>query len=230
MMVRYVIIDNHKYAVASSTYERRWARMFNMLLSTIGIRLNFIDRGPGIRTYSMTLILNDWSTDSLMYQDGITESLDQQRVNLERSYEKIATTINFYDPFGEPPNVHGYTPSGVSFSGTTLSIDSTLARVSGKLNSPMYYVIYPAGMALGTALQTNQYETTLLTAGKGSTSITVLRNQGGVQQAWPPNSEVAVVVGVFFIDLTEAIPIYSTVQHPYVLMQIQLTESTENIG
>jgi hypothetical protein len=230
MMTRYVIIDNHKYAVASATYERRWARMFNMLLSTIGIRLNFIDRGPGIRTYSMSLILNNWSPDSLPYQDGITQTLDEQRKTLETSYEKIATTINFYDPFGEPPNVHGNTTADLTLGGTVIDIDSTLARVSGSLSSPLYYVLFPAGMALGTALQTNQYETVLTVSGGGTQTLTVIRNQGGVQRAWPSGSNIAVVIGVFFTDLTEAIPVYSTVQHPYVVMQIQLTESTQNIG
>lgn len=142
-MYRYVKIDGHKYAVASATYLRRWARMFSALINTVGIHLNFIDRGPGIRIYSLTLILNTWPSDSLLYADGITETLDQQRTNLETSYSLIAKSLEFIDPFGNPPS-----------------------------------------------------------AGKG----------------------------VFFTNLNEIIPAYSTVQHPYVLMEVELTESTQIVG
>jgi hypothetical protein len=117
--------------------------MFSALINTVGIHLNFIDRGPGIRIYSLTLILNTWPSDSLLYADGITETLDQQRTNLETSYSLIAKSLEFIDPFGNPPS-----------------------------------------------------------AGKG----------------------------VFFTNLNEIIPAYSTVQHPYVLMEVELTESTQIVG
>jgi len=143
MMYRYVVIDGHKYAVASATYVRRWARLFSALINTVGIHLNFIDRGPGIRVYSFTLILTNWKPDSLPYKDGITQTLDQQRQNLEASYAKIAKSLQFLDPFGEPPS-----------------------------------------------------------ASKG----------------------------VFFTNLNEIIPNYSTVEDPYVLMEVELTESTQVIG
>src|SRR3989338_6240409 len=102
-MNRFVIIDGHKYAVAQGTYMRRWIRQFQALINTVGVRLNFVDRGPGLKVYGMTLILANWPTDSLMFTDGITETLDQQRLNLEVSYGKITTSLQFIDPFNEPP-------------------------------------------------------------------------------------------------------------------------------
>lgn len=140
-MRRYVIIDGKKYAITAGTYIRRWVRAFSSQLA-VNLRLNFVDRGPGIRTYSMTLMLTSWPTTSLPYQDGITETVDQQRLNLEASYAKIATPIQFVDPFGASP--------GPSAS-----------------------------------------------------------------------------YGVYFTNLSEIIPNYATVQKPYVLMEIELTEATQ---
>ncbi len=103
-MNRYVTIDGFKYVVSSGTYIRKWMRSFTSELAANIIRLNFVDRGPGIRTYSMTLILNTWATTSDVYQDGVTQTVDQQISNLEASYAKIATSVQFYDPFGNPPS------------------------------------------------------------------------------------------------------------------------------
>lgn len=141
-MNRFITIDGFKYAIAKDTYIRRWTRAFSSQLAASIIRLNFVDRGPGIRTYSMTLILADWATDSQPFQDGITQTLDQQRSNLETSYLKIATPLQFIDPFGEVPGLGG----------------------------------------------------------------------------------------VYFTNLNEIIPAYATVQKPYVLMELELTEATQVIA
>lgn len=141
-MRRYVVIDGFKYAVVSGTYIRRWTRSFSTQLAASIIRLNFVDRGPGIRVYSMTLQLADWATDSDVYTDGVTQTLDQQRNNLEASYAKISTPIAFEDPFGEIP-------------------------------------------------------------GAG---------------------------GVYFTNLNQVIPAYSTVQKPFLLMEVELTEATQVVA
>jgi hypothetical protein len=97
------VLDGHKYVVASNTYNRKWQRAFSSQLAGNIIRLNFIDRGPGIRVYDMTLILATWAPGSQPYLDGITQTWDQQVQNLEASYSQIATVLSFTDPMGEQP-------------------------------------------------------------------------------------------------------------------------------
>lgn len=100
---RYVVIDGNKYVVAAGTYVRKWARAFSSQLAGNIIRLNFVDRGPGIRVYDMTLILQTWPPNSQPYLDGVTQSWDTQLTNLEASYGKVATVISFQDPLGQSP-------------------------------------------------------------------------------------------------------------------------------
>lgn len=142
-MNRYVTIDGFKYVVATGTYIRKWTRAFSSQLAANIIRLNFVDRGPGIRTYSMTIICTDWATNSLVYQDGVTQTLLQQITNLEASYAKIAKSLQFLDAFGNPPSAS---------------------------------------------------------------------------------------VGVYFTNLNQIIPNYATVQKPYVLYEVELTESTQVVA
>lgn len=106
-MNRYITLDGKKYAVEMGSYTRRWARSFSSDLVASIVRLNFVDRGPGLRVYTMALLLNSWDTDTDIYTDGVTETLDQQRANLETSYGKISTPIQFIDPFGEVPGAGG---------------------------------------------------------------------------------------------------------------------------
>lgn len=100
---RYVTIDGNKYPVAQDSYIRKWARSFSSQLAGNIIRLNFVDRGPGIRVYDMTLILQTWPANSTPYKDGITATWDTQLQNLEASYGKIATVLSFVDVFGQSP-------------------------------------------------------------------------------------------------------------------------------
>ena len=51
----FVIIDGFKYAVQQGTYKRNWKRQFTATLAANLVELNFIDRGPGIKTYDFTL-------------------------------------------------------------------------------------------------------------------------------------------------------------------------------
>lgn len=53
----------------------------------------------------MTLLLNTWPANSPLYQAGITQTAVQQMANLEASYSKVATSIQFLDAFGNPPSV-----------------------------------------------------------------------------------------------------------------------------
>ena len=104
---RYINLDGNLYPVATGTYTRKWTRSFSSQLAGNTIRLNFIDRGPGIRVYDMTLILQTWKPGSTPYNDGITATWDQQVQNLEASYQKIATVLAFVDPFGQVPAAVG---------------------------------------------------------------------------------------------------------------------------
>lgn len=103
---RYITIDGNKYVVAQGTYIRKWTRAFSSQLAGNIIRLNFVDRGPGIRVYSATLILRTWLPGSQPFIDGITSSWDTQLANLEASYGKVATVISFVDPFGQSPGAN----------------------------------------------------------------------------------------------------------------------------
>jgi hypothetical protein len=95
-----------KYAVLSDSYLRDWVRAFTSQLSAANIiRLNYIDRGPGIRKYTMTLVLNTWDSSSLPYKAGVTQTVDQQIASLEATYGKVATSLYYVDPFGNRPTL-----------------------------------------------------------------------------------------------------------------------------
>lgn len=117
-------LDGHYYAVMTDTYTRSWQRQFTWSISAATIQVNFVDRGPGIRKYNMSVLLCDWATTSAPYLAGVTESVDTQRSNLEASYQKIATALSFTDPFGNRPLVPGSstTPTGVFFTNLVQSI------------------------------------------------------------------------------------------------------------
>lgn len=101
---RYVNIDNNLYVVAADSYLMKWSRAFSSQLAGNIIRLNFIDRGVGIRVYDMTLILKTWKVGSQPYNDGITLPWDTQLQNLEASWKLQAAILHFVDPFGRSPN------------------------------------------------------------------------------------------------------------------------------
>lgn len=119
-MYTYVILDGNKYVVAMNTYTRKWQRAFSSQLAGNIIRLNFIDRGPGIRVYDMTLILATWAPGSAPYQAGITQTWDVQEQNLEASYGKTATVLQFVDPMGLSPGANAN--YGVFFTNFNLII------------------------------------------------------------------------------------------------------------
>ena len=113
-MNSYVTIDGFKYAVMSGTYIRKWQRSYTSELSSNLTRINFVDRGPGLAIYSMSLTLNTWAPGSLPYESGITQDVLTQMSNLQASYQKISTPIQFLDIFGNTPPSGPYT--GVFFT------------------------------------------------------------------------------------------------------------------
>lgn len=96
----YISLDGNLYPVSADTYSQKWTRAFSSQLAGNIVRLNFIDRGPGIRVYDMGLILKTWESTSLPYKNGITAPWDTQLQNLENSYSQIAKVLSFQDPFG----------------------------------------------------------------------------------------------------------------------------------
>jgi hypothetical protein len=119
-MYTYVILDGNKYVVAMNTYTRKWQRAFSSQLAGNIIRLNFIDRGPGIRVYDMTFILATWAPGSVPYLAGVTQTWDVQEQNLEASYGKVATPLQFVDPMGLSPGANAN--YGVYFTNFNLII------------------------------------------------------------------------------------------------------------
>lgn len=115
-LYRYIILDGKKYPIASDSYVMKWSRAFSSQLAGNIVRLNFVDRGPGIRVYDMTLILETWAPGSQPYVDGITDAWDVQLQALEASYGKIAKVLQFKDPFGRSPDSSIATNGGVFFT------------------------------------------------------------------------------------------------------------------
>lgn len=100
MINPYITLDGNKYAIVAGSYNRQWVRSFTSYLAANIVRLNFIDKGPGVRTYSMQLYLAPWQTGSLPQVNGVNTSPETQMTQLETTYAKIATPVSFIDPFG----------------------------------------------------------------------------------------------------------------------------------
>jgi len=104
-----IYLDGYYYAVESGSYIRNWKRQSEFSITAVTTRVQWTDRGPGVRSYNMVLLVQDWATNSLPYKQGVTQTFAQQVTNLEASYNKRATKLTFYDPFGNRPydNVAG---------------------------------------------------------------------------------------------------------------------------
>ena len=61
---RYIILDGNKYSVSSDTFNMKWSRAFSSQLAGNIIRLNFIDRGAGIRVWDFMVVLETWEPES----------------------------------------------------------------------------------------------------------------------------------------------------------------------
>jgi len=99
-MFSYVTINGFKYAVQQNSYTRKWVRQFTATLVANIVELNFVDKGPGIKTFDFTLMLASWPVGSLPYTNGITQTALQQLTNLETAYKQVASAFNFVDIFG----------------------------------------------------------------------------------------------------------------------------------
>lgn len=100
MIKPYITLDGNNYAIVAGSYSRQWIRSFTSYLSANIVRLNFVDKGPGVRTYSMQLYLAPWSNTSLPGMNGVNASPETQMTQLETTYAKIATPVSFTDPLG----------------------------------------------------------------------------------------------------------------------------------
>lgn len=100
MILPYISLDGNNYAIVSGSYVRQWIRSFTSYLAANIVRLNYIDKGPGVRTYNFQLHLAPWGSTSLPYLNGVTTSPETQMTQLETTYKKIATPVSFTDPFG----------------------------------------------------------------------------------------------------------------------------------
>jgi len=105
-----------KYAVEADSYIRRWTRQYTLNLVANIVEVAFIDNGPGLRVYSMTLTLATWPPDSEPYKNGVTLSAEQQMTNLESSYAQLSSSLLFYDAFGVQPTFGSNQPGGVYFT------------------------------------------------------------------------------------------------------------------
>lgn len=99
MINTYITLDGNKYAIVQGSYLRQWVRSFTSYLAANIVRLNFIDKGPGVRTYSFQLMLSKWPS-GILTAAGITATPETQMSQLEATYAKIATPVQFIDPFG----------------------------------------------------------------------------------------------------------------------------------
>jgi len=100
MINTHITLDGNKYPLVQGSYMRHWVRSFTSYLSANIVRLNFVDKGPGVRTYTFQVYLSQWPTTSIPYLNGITSSPETQMTALETTYQKIATPVGFTDPFG----------------------------------------------------------------------------------------------------------------------------------
>lgn len=100
MINPFITLNGAKYAVAQGSYSRDWMRSFTSYLAANIVRLNFIDRGPGVQTYTLQLMLMNWPSSSVPYKNGITTTPEAQMAALEATYQMVATPVSFIDPFG----------------------------------------------------------------------------------------------------------------------------------
>jgi hypothetical protein len=227
-----VTIDGVKYAVGQNSYVRRWTRSFSSNLVANLVRLNFVDKGPGIRVYTFQIIGRTWETSTLPYQKGVTENYDAQRSSLEASYSKIATPLSFLDPLGEPPTFSGYTTTAVSSGDTTIVINNGLANLlssppTGSGGYPYTVYLWAQGTSLGAGLAGTSPLETAQISGKSGNTLSLTRSS---PQDWLSGVNVAVPLGVYFTNLQQTITQDSTSASPRVTYDAEFTEATQVIA
>ena len=94
------------YAFIQGTYTRDWQRYFSSSPIAYGTtRINGVDNGPGINQYTFSILVTNWPTTSLPYLQGVTQTWDVQKFNLQAAFQVTASPLVFYDPFGQPPTL-----------------------------------------------------------------------------------------------------------------------------
>ena len=102
-----ITLDGYQYAVMQGLYTRTYQRFFSVTAMASLVTTTYIDRGPGMNKYDISLQICTWSPDSLPYKNGVTQTWQEQLNNLETSYGKTAVALKFIDPFGNAPNTNG---------------------------------------------------------------------------------------------------------------------------
>jgi hypothetical protein len=227
-----VTIDGVSYAVAQNSYVRRWTRSFSSNLVANIVRLNFVDRGPGIRVYTFQIIGRTWESSTLPYQKGATGNYDAQRSSLEAAYSKVATPLSFRDPLGEPPTFSGYTTAPVGIGDATITINSGLSSLlssppTGSGGYPYAVYMWAQGTSLGAGLAGTSPLEIAQISGKTGSTLSLTRS---APQSWSSGVNVAVPLGVFFTNLEQTITQDSTSQFPRVLYSCEFTEVTQVIA
>jgi hypothetical protein len=92
------------FAIKQGSYSRKWSR-YNSSTSIPGSPkwLSYVDYGPGINEYDVTIICRNWEPTSLPYLYGVTQSWAQQKSSIENMYNKTNTAHFFLDAFGQYP-------------------------------------------------------------------------------------------------------------------------------
>ena len=110
-----ITLDGYKYAVVQGGYTRTWRRFFSVTAQANLVTTTFIDRGAGQNIYDISLLITTWDQTSIPYSLGVTQTWDQQKANLEASYQKIGESLLFIDPFGVQPSTNN-TDNGIYFT------------------------------------------------------------------------------------------------------------------
>lgn len=227
-----VCIDGSYYAVQQGTYVRRWTRSFSSNLAANIVRLNFVDRGPGIRVYSMQLNAYNWVSSTKPYSQGANTNFDSQRSTIEASYSKIATPISFIDPFGEPPTFAGNATSGISNVAVSININPGLASLLSSPPTsagtyPYNIYVWALGTSLGAGLAGSSLLETMSVTGKSGNVLSVTRSS---PQTWLSGCNVACPIGVYFTNLNQVEVSDMTSGSPRVIYEVELTEATQVIA
>lgn len=226
-----VQIDGVYYAVQQGTYIRRWTRSFSSNLAANIIRLNFVDRGPGVRVYSFQIICRTWENTTLPFQQGANANFDAQRSTLESSYGKVATALTLLDPFGEPPTFSGNTANAITAGNTSFTVTSDFANLVA--SPPTINATYPYNMyvwAIGTSLGAglagkSTLDTVAVSAVTGST-ITC----SAFSHNWSIGANVAVPLGVFLTNLNQIDVPDMTSSSPRLVYEVEATEATQVVA
>ncbi len=226
-----VKLDGNFYSVVQGSFVRRWTRSFSSNLAANIVRLNFVDRGPGIRVYDFQIQCRTWEPSTLPYLQGATLNFDAQRTGLEASYSKVATPLNFLDIFGEPPTFAGTAASPITAGNTSIQINSALAQLlasppSANGTYPYNLYIWAQGTSLGQGLAGTATLDTVSVSALSGTTLTV----SSVPHSWSSGCNLAVYLGLYITNLNQIDAPDGTSANPRVIYEVELTEATQVVA